>query len=53
MQSMDDILFKLATEKRISAEDAFHKATSKAKFEALLEEPEEGAPIVRCRDRGP
>lgn len=38
MQSMDDVLYRLATEKRISAEDAFHKATNKAKFEALLEE---------------
>ncbi len=37
MQSMDDVLFKLATEKQISAEDAFHKATNKTRFEALLE----------------
>jgi twitching motility protein PilT len=38
MQSMDDTLFKLATEKRISAEDAFHKANNKARFEPMLEE---------------
>ncbi len=38
MQAMDDVLYKLAVEKRISAEDAFHKATVKAKFEALLEQ---------------
>jgi twitching motility protein PilT len=37
MQAMDDVLFKLATEKKISAEDAFHKATSKARFEPMLE----------------
>jgi twitching motility protein PilT len=37
MQSMDDILFKLATEKKISAEDAFHKATNKPRFEPMLE----------------
>ncbi len=36
MQSMDDILFKLATEKKISAEDAFHKASNKARFEPML-----------------
>ncbi|MGV3621651.1 MAG: type IV pilus twitching motility protein PilT [Archangium sp.] len=37
MQAMDDALYKLAQEKKIDAEDAFHKATNKARFEALLE----------------
>ena len=36
MQSMDDVLYKLAQEKKISAEDAFHKATTKTRFEQLL-----------------
>ena len=36
MQVMDDVLFKLATEKKISVEDAFHKATHKARFEPML-----------------
>jgi twitching motility protein PilT len=39
MQSMDDILFQLATDKKISAEDAFHKATNKARFEGLVDAP--------------
>jgi twitching motility protein PilT len=38
MQSMDDVLFKLATEKKIAGEDAFHKATNKARFEAMAED---------------
>ena len=37
MQSMDDVLFKVATDKKISVEDAFHKATNKARFEPMLE----------------
>ncbi len=37
MQSMDDVLFKFATDKKISVEDAFHKATNKARFEPMLE----------------
>lgn len=36
MQSMDDVLFKLATEKKISVHDAFHKATNKARFEPMV-----------------
>lgn len=36
MQSMDDALYALAHEGRIDREDAFHKATAKARFEALL-----------------
>jgi twitching motility protein PilT len=36
MQAMDDVLFKLAQEKRVGAEEAFHKATTKARFEPLL-----------------
>lgn len=38
MQAMDDVLFKLATDKKISAEDAFHKAVNKARFEPMLAE---------------
>jgi twitching motility protein PilT len=38
MQAMDDVLFALAKDKKISAEDAFHKATNKPRFEPLLEE---------------
>ncbi len=37
MQAMDDVLFKLATDGKISAEDAFHKANNKARFEPMLE----------------
>jgi twitching motility protein PilT len=33
MQSMDDVLFALAKENKISAEDAFLKATNKKRFE--------------------
>jgi twitching motility protein PilT len=36
MQAMDDVLFALAREGKISAEDAFHKATNKARFEPLV-----------------
>ena len=36
MQSMDDVLFKLAQEKKVGAEEAFHTATNKARFEPLL-----------------
>ncbi|GMU60154.1 MAG: twitching motility protein PilT [Myxococcaceae bacterium] len=36
MQAMDDVLFNLAREGKIAAEDAFHKATSKARFEPLV-----------------
>ncbi len=36
MQSMDDALFALVKEGRISAHDGFMKATEKARFEALL-----------------
>ena len=38
MQSMDDTLFKLAEEGRISGEDAFHKATQKSRFEHFVQE---------------
>jgi twitching motility protein PilT len=38
MQSMDDTLLKLADEGKISGEDAFHKATGKARFEHLVTE---------------
>ncbi len=38
MQAMDDALFKLVQEKKIDPEDAFHKATNKARFEPLLSE---------------
>ena len=38
MQSMDDVLFRLATEKKIAGEDAFHKATNKARFESMAED---------------
>ena len=38
MQQMDDALFKLVQDKRIDVEDAFHKATHKARFEPLLEQ---------------
>jgi twitching motility protein PilT len=38
MQSMDDVLFRLATEKKIAGEDAFHKATNKARFESVAED---------------
>jgi twitching motility protein PilT len=36
MQSMDDVLFKLAEDGKIAAEDAFHKASNKARFEPLV-----------------
>lgn len=36
MQAMDDVLFKLAEEGKISNEDAFHKASNKARFEPLV-----------------
>jgi twitching motility protein PilT len=36
MQAMDDVLFRLAQEKKVAAEEAFHKATNKARFEPLL-----------------
>jgi twitching motility protein PilT len=38
MQSMDDVLFRLATEKKIAGEDAFHKANNKARFESMAED---------------
>jgi Tfp pilus assembly pilus retraction ATPase PilT len=36
MQAMDDALFALVKEGRILAQDAFLKATEKARFEPLL-----------------
>ncbi len=36
MQAMDDVLFQLATEGKISAEDAFHKAGNKTRFEPMV-----------------
>jgi twitching motility protein PilT len=36
MQSMDDVLFAYAKDGKISAQDAYMKATEKARFEALL-----------------
>ncbi len=36
MQSMDDALYALVEDKRITAQDAYLKATDKARFEALL-----------------
>ncbi len=36
MQAMDDVLFKLAEDGKIAAEDAFHKAQNKARFEPLV-----------------
>jgi twitching motility protein PilT len=36
MQSMDDALFALAKAGRIAAEDAYHKAEEKARFEPML-----------------
>ena len=36
MQAMDDVLFKLAEDGKISGEDAFHKATAKARFEPFV-----------------
>jgi twitching motility protein PilT len=36
MQSMDDVLFALAKDGKIAAEDAFHKATNKQRFEPLI-----------------
>jgi twitching motility protein PilT len=38
MQAMDDVLFKLAEEKKISGEDAFHKASNKARFDQFVQE---------------
>ncbi len=38
MQSMDDTLLKLAEDGKISGEDAFHKATSKQRFEHFVAE---------------
>jgi len=36
MQAMDDVLFNLAEEGKISAQDAYMKGTEKARFEPLL-----------------
>jgi twitching motility protein PilT len=36
MQAMDDVLFALAKDGKISVEDAFHKATGKQRFEPML-----------------
>ena len=36
MQTMDDALFELVRQRRVTAEDAFHKATDKQRFEQLL-----------------
>lgn len=36
MQGMDEVLYALAKDGKVSAEDAFHKATTKQRFEALL-----------------
>ncbi|MBM4779088.1 MAG: type IV pilus twitching motility protein PilT [Archangiaceae bacterium] len=36
MQAMDDVLFKLAEDGKISGEDAFHKASNKARFEPFV-----------------
>ncbi len=36
MQSMDDVLLALAKDGKIAAEDAFHKATTKQRFEPLV-----------------
>ena len=38
MQSMDDVLFKLAEEKKISGEDAFHKAANKSRFDQFVKD---------------
>ncbi|MDP1915841.1 MAG: type IV pilus twitching motility protein PilT [Myxococcales bacterium] len=38
MQSMDDVLFKLAEEGKISGEDAFHKASNKSRFDQFVKE---------------
>jgi Tfp pilus assembly ATPase PilU len=36
MQAMDDVLFQYAKDGKITAEDAYMKATDKARFEPLL-----------------
>ena len=36
MQSMDDVLFQYAKDRKITAQDAYMKATDKARFEPLL-----------------
>ncbi len=36
MQAMDDVLFAYAKEGKIRAEDAYMKASDKARFEPLL-----------------
>ena len=36
MQAMDDVLFALAKEGKVAAEDAFHKAANKQRFEPLI-----------------
>lgn len=36
MQAMDDVLFALAKEGKVAAEDAFHKAANKQRFEPLV-----------------
>ena len=38
MQAMDDVLWQACDEGRITAQDAYMKATDKARFEALLDE---------------
>lgn len=36
MQAMDDVLFALAKEGKVTAEEAFHKALNKQRFEAMV-----------------
>ncbi|MDP3235629.1 MAG: type IV pilus twitching motility protein PilT [Myxococcales bacterium] len=38
MQAMDDVLFKLAEEGKISGEDAFHKASNKSRFDQFVKD---------------
>jgi twitching motility protein PilT len=38
MQSMDDVLFQYAKEGKITAHDAYMKATEKARFEPLVKQ---------------
>ena len=44
MQAMDDVLFAYAKEGKVSAHDAYMKATDKSRFEPLLQ-AEGGEPL--------
>jgi twitching motility protein PilT len=44
MQAMDDVLFAYTKEGKVSAQDAYMKATDKARFEPLVQAAETDSP---------